>query len=66
MLDKLGRDFRKGRAHVDPKDPAKTCRHCELPYLCRISQGTVELEEPEEAEQPQTLDEKEQPEDDRG
>ena len=47
VLDDLGRGFREGRAHVDPKDPAKTCRYCELPSLCRISQGTVELEEPE-------------------
>lgn len=54
VLDELGRDFREGRAHVDPKDPAKTCRYCELPSLCRISQGTVELEEAEK------------PEDDRG
>lgn len=50
VLDVLGRGFREGRAHVDPKDPAKTCRYCELPSLCRISQGTVELYEPEEAE----------------
>ena len=47
VLDELGRDFREGRAHVDPKDPAKTCRYCELPSICRISQGTVVLEEPE-------------------
>ena len=47
VLDDLGRGFREGRAHVDPKDPAKTCRYCELPSLCRISQGIVELEEPE-------------------
>ena len=47
VLDDLGRGFREGRAHVDPKDPAKTCRYCELPSLCRISQGTVELEERE-------------------
>ncbi len=45
VLDELGRDFREGRAHVDPKDPAKTCRYCELPSLCRISQGMVELED---------------------
>ncbi len=48
VLDELGRGFRKGRAHVDPKNPAKTCRYCELPSLCRISQGTVELEDPED------------------
>lgn len=53
VLNELGRDFREGRAHVDPKDPAKTCRYCELPSLCRISQGMVELEEPREAQQPE-------------
>ncbi|MXY49834.1 MAG: hypothetical protein F4Y38_11150 [Gemmatimonadetes bacterium] len=47
VLDELGRDYREGRAHVDPKDPAKTCRYCELPSLCRISQGTEEVEEAE-------------------
>ena len=66
VLDDLGRGFREGRAHVDPKDPAKTCRYCELPSLCRISQGTVELEDPDEAEQPQVLDEQTEPENDRG
>lgn len=66
VLDDLGRGFREGRAHVDPKDPAKTCRYCELPALCRIGQGTVELYGPEEAEQPQVLDEQEEAENDRG
>lgn len=66
VLDELGRDFREGRAHVDPKDPARTCRYCELPSLCRISQGTVELEEPVEAERPQVGVEQEIPEEDRG
>ncbi len=42
VLDGLGRDYRDGRAHVDPKDPAQTCRHCALPSLCRIGQGTEE------------------------
>ena len=45
VLDRLGRDFREGRAHVDPKDPAQTCRHCALPSLCRIGQGTEEPED---------------------
>ncbi|MDD9948996.1 MAG: PD-(D/E)XK nuclease family protein [candidate division Zixibacteria bacterium] len=48
VLDVLGRGFREGRAHVDPKDPAKTCRYCELPSLCRISQGMEEVEEAED------------------
>ena len=44
VLDRLGRDFRAGQAIVDPKDRHQTCRHCELPTLCRISQAAVELE----------------------
>ena len=45
VLDELGRDFREGRAHVDPKDPAQTCRYCALPSFCRIGQGTEERED---------------------
>lgn len=48
VLDELGRGFREGRAHVDPKDPARTCRYCDLPSLCRISQGMEEVEETED------------------
>ena len=45
VLEKLGRDYRMGMASVDPKNPHQTCRYCALPSLCRISQGTVELED---------------------
>ena len=45
ILDRLGRDFRAGQAAVDPKDRYQTCRYCALPSLCRISQGTVKLED---------------------
>ena len=45
VLEKLGRDYRLGLAAVDPKNPHQTCRYCALPSLCRISQGTVELED---------------------
>ncbi|MCY3770984.1 MAG: PD-(D/E)XK nuclease family protein [Gemmatimonadetes bacterium] len=44
-LDRLGRDYRAGRAEVNPKDRNQTCRFCALPSLCRVSQGSVELEE---------------------
>ena len=44
VLDQLGRDFRAGRATVDPKDPYQTCRYCALPTLCRIGQAAMELE----------------------
>lgn len=63
VLDELGRGFREGRAHVDPKDPAKTCRYCDLPSLCRISQGMEEVEEAQEVAEPH---EAQDPEDDRG
>ena len=66
VLDELGRDFREGRAHVNPKDPARTCRYCELPSLCRISQGTVELEEAEEPVESVEPEEPVEPEVDRG
>ena len=39
VLDRLGGDFRAGLAIVDPKDRRRTCRHCGLPTLCRISQA---------------------------
>ena len=45
VLDRLGRDFRSGLANVDPKDRNQTCRYCALPSLCRIGQGSVELED---------------------
>ena len=39
VLDRLGNDFRAGRAAVDPKDRHLSCRYCALPTLCRISQA---------------------------
>ena len=39
VLDRLGNDFRAGRAGVDPKDRHLSCRYCALPTLCRISQA---------------------------
>lgn len=37
MLDRLAQDFLAGRHDVDPKNGSDTCRHCELPLLCRIA-----------------------------
>ena len=34
-MDRLGEDFRRGSARVDPKQPA-TCTYCPLGSLCRI------------------------------
>ena len=38
VLDNLGRDFRAGRAEVDPKDRFDTCQQCHLAALCRVSE----------------------------
>jgi probable DNA repair protein len=35
-LEMLAAEIRAGRADVDPKDPAKSCRYCPLPSLCRV------------------------------
>jgi probable DNA repair protein len=35
-LEQLAAEIQAGRADVDPKDPAKSCRYCPLPSLCRI------------------------------
>ena len=35
-LERLGREYRAGRAVVDPKDPSVTCEQCGLQALCRI------------------------------
>ena len=45
-LERLARDFAAGRAEVDPKLAALTCRHCHLAALCR-----VEAASPEDAEE---------------
>ena len=39
VLDQLGKDFREGRAAVDPKDRRKICQYCALPTLCRINEA---------------------------
>ena len=44
VLDRLGREFKAGKAIVDPKQPRQTCRHCALPALCRIGQAPAEVE----------------------
>ncbi|OGT44756.1 MAG: hypothetical protein A3F42_05385 [Gammaproteobacteria bacterium RIFCSPHIGHO2_12_FULL_37_34] len=39
-LHKLSNDFYDGVAHVDPKDPYKTCLWCALKPLCRINEAS--------------------------
>jgi ATP-dependent helicase/nuclease subunit B len=48
VLEHLALEFRQGRAEADPKDPAKTCRYCPLPAVCRGAERGLEcLEEAE-------------------
>ncbi len=46
-LERLVADFAAGLAAVDPKDPRRTCEHCEQGPLCRIAERTAPAE-PEE------------------
>ena len=39
VLNRLGEDFRNGKATVDPKDRRQSCRYCDLPTLCRINEA---------------------------
>lgn len=43
-LGQLAKDYRQGKAQVDPKLPT-TCRYCHLHVLCRISEQTAVNEE---------------------
>ena len=45
-LERLARDHVAGRAEVDPKRGATTCRQCHLGALCRVA--TVAPDEPDE------------------
>ena len=44
VLDRLGEEFRQGRAAVDPKKPGQTCQYCGLGALCRINE-TVHVDD---------------------
>jgi ATP-dependent helicase/nuclease subunit B len=41
-LDRLAADFRDGRAEVDPKLGADTCRLCHLAALCRVEPAAAD------------------------
>ncbi len=47
-LDALAREFAAGRAVVDPKLAAATCRRCHLGGLCRVDTARARDELPEE------------------
>jgi hypothetical protein len=49
LLDALARDFAAGRALVDPKLAAATCRRCHLGGLCRVDAAGARDDVPEEA-----------------
>jgi RecB family exonuclease len=38
VLERIGGEFREGRAEVDPRDGDRTCRYCPLGSLCRVSE----------------------------
>lgn len=40
VLERLGEEFRAGRAVVDPKAWPKSCQYCGLTSLCRINEST--------------------------
>ena len=44
-LEALGEDFRLGDARVAPKNPAQTCRYCEVRPLCRIDERGDRVDE---------------------
>jgi len=50
VLERLGREFREGKADVDPRDGARTCRYCNLQSLCRIHESPGEVDETPGAE----------------
>ncbi len=37
-IEQLAENFLAGRAEVDPRDGAKTCKYCDLQALCRIQE----------------------------
>ena len=41
IIEGLADGLREGDARVMPREPAATCRHCELKPLCRISDSSV-------------------------
>jgi ATP-dependent helicase/nuclease subunit B len=43
-LEKLGEDFLRGKAQVNPKKTVETCKHCHLHALCRIGDNEADVE----------------------
>jgi ATP-dependent helicase/DNAse subunit B len=53
-IEQLALDFLNGRAEVDPRDYPKTCEHCGLETLCRVTENqallAIDQESDEDAE----------------
>jgi hypothetical protein len=49
-LERLAGDFAAGRAEVDPKLAAGTCRYCHLAALCRVEPASLDEAEVEAAD----------------
>jgi probable DNA repair protein len=49
-IDQLAQDFLAGHAEADPRDYPKTCEHCGLEALCRITENQALLEEEQDSE----------------
>jgi hypothetical protein len=49
-LERLADDFAAGRAEVDPKLAAVTCRYCHLAALCRVEPASPDDAEDEAAD----------------
>ncbi len=47
-LERLARDHAAGKADVDPKLAADTCRHCHLGALCRVAPADAEADDGQE------------------
>ncbi len=40
-LNQVAAEFLQGNAEVNPKNPADTCRHCQLKFACRINEKSL-------------------------
>ncbi|MEP6609698.1 MAG: PD-(D/E)XK nuclease family protein, partial [Burkholderiaceae bacterium] len=51
VLERIATEFGEGRAAVEPKRGAQTCRYCELATLCRVNErgGVVDVVEVDSA-----------------
>lgn len=49
-IETMAREFLAGGADVDPRDPVKTCRRCDLHALCRIRETGAALDDEAEAD----------------